>query len=254
MPNHLLKPLLLFFDWIILLTLAFFFLLYLSSTHSHALNMSNDNYILQMGTLDSGGGKPTSSTYQLGVSLGQISPGLYSGTNYKVKAGFQYVRTIIPFRFSISSVLIDFGSLSPTTPVTRTNTLTVSNGSAHGYSVTAIEDHPLTYLSNTIPDTTCDAGNCTETTAAAWVNTLTFGFGYRCDNVTGTDCESGFSDSTFYKSFADKSKAKTPQTVMSGLNVGRNKEGQITYKVNISGTQAAGQYTNTLTYIATPTF
>ena len=200
-------------------------------------------------------GKPTGPNYKLGVSLGQTSPGLYSGTNYKVKLGFQYIYPIVGFKFSISETSIDFGSLSPTNPVTRTNTLTVSNGSG-GYTVTANEDHELkeTTSAQLIPDTTCDNGSCSETTSAPWTNTLTYGFGYRCDNVNGTDCNSGFSDATSYKQFANKEKSETDANVMTNSNVSRSKSSKNTYKVNIAGTQAAGAYTNKITYIATPTF
>ena len=93
----------------------------------------------------------------------------------------------------------------------------------------------------------------TQTTAAAWVNPLTYGFGYRCDNVSGSDCSAGFANSDYYKQFANRSKGETPQVVMSSLNVGRSRQGEITYKVNISATQLAGQYQNIIMYIATPT-
>lgn len=218
--------------------------------------MSNLDYILDMGNLNSFAGKKSNASYTLTDTGGQLAPGLYSGSNYKVRAGFQYIYSIIAFRFSISSLLIDFGILSPTTPVTRTNTLTVSNGSAYGYQVTVFENHQLLVPSSgqLIPNTTCDAGNCTTTTAAAWTSTLTYGFGYRCDNVSGTDCNTDFATSTFYKQFPDDSAGQTPVAVMSSTNVGKSRQGQITYKVNISGTQAAGLYTNVITYIATPTY
>lgn len=221
-----------------------------------AFTMSNANYVIQMGNLNSVAGKSTGPNNKLGITVGEIAPGLYSGTNYKVRAGFQYISSIIRFRFSISNTDINFGVLDPTSPVIRTNTLTISNGSSGGYSVTATESSQLRNPANgaLIPDTTCDAGTCTESTSAAWTSTLTFGFGYRCDNLTGTDCASGFSTSTFYKQFPDISKGETPQSVMSGSNVGRNKQVQISYKANVSGTQAAGIYTNVITYVATPTF
>jgi hypothetical protein len=41
---------------------------------------------------------------------------------------------------------------------------------------------------------------------------------------------------------------------MSGTVVGSNKSTTITYKLNISGSQPAGLYTNVINYIATPTF
>lgn len=239
---------------IILLTTSY--LLLISTQPVAAFTMSNLNYILEMGNLNSFAGKKSNDQFTLTDTGGQLAPGLYSGTNYKVKAGFQYIYPFVAFRFSISNLFIEFGTISPTTPVTRTNILTVSNGSAYGYQVTAFENHQLLSPSSgqIIPNTTCDAGTCTTTTAAAWTSTLTYGFGYRCDNLSGTDCSSDFATSTFYKQFPDDSAGQSPVAVMTGTNIGRNKQGQITYKVNISGAQPAGLYSNVITYIATPTY
>lgn len=221
-----------------------------------AFTMSNENFKIDFGNLNMGAGKPSGGGKSVSFTTGQIAPGLYSGANFTVRAGFQYVYSIIPFRFSISTTDIDFGEVEPTNPVTRTNNLKISNGSANGYVVTAFEDHQLLVPGSgaQIPDTTCDNGSCSETTASAWSNTLTYGFGYRCDNVTGADCPTDFTNTSYFKQFANASLNENPQSVMIGTNVGRTKEVQITYKVNISGTQEGGAYSNTITYIATPTF
>lgn len=220
-----------------------------------AFTMSNANWIIDFGNLNMTSGKPTGTNYKVSNTVGQIAPGLYTGTNYTVRAGFQYVYSLIPFRFSISNLFIDFGTLSPTNPVTRTNTLTISVGTANGYSVKAYENHSLqTASGNLIPDTTCDSGLCTDSIASAWSNTLTYGFGYRCDNISGTDCSTDFSTSTFYKQFSNDAYGESPAAVMTGSNVGRNKSVQVTYKVNISGTQAPGDYSNQIIYLAIPTF
>lgn len=235
------------------LNLCLFLLFFTKSIDAQAF-MSNPSYKIHFGNLNSAAGKGSNSQYKLGVTVGQIAPGLYSGTNYTVRAGFQYIKSIIPFAFSISSFFVDFGPITPGTPITRTNTLTVSNGSAYGYQVLAFENHPLRVSSSgvSIPDTTCDGGSCSEVTASAWTSVLTYGFGYRCDNVTGTDCNSGFSTGTYYKQFANNESSETAQSVMSSSNVGRNRKVQITYKANISASQAAGEYNNIITYIATP--
>jgi|SRR3989344_435823 len=221
-----------------------------------AFTMSNDNWVLQMGNFNTASGKPTGPSNKLSLTVGQTSPGLYTGTNFKVRSGFQYISSIIPFAFSIDNISIDFGTLSPTNPITRTNTLTVSNGSANGYSVTAFENHQLLVpaIGSVIPDTTCDNGSCSQTTSAAWTNILTYGFGYRCDNLVRTDCASGFASADNYKQFADNSKSETAVSVMSGTNASSSAQVRITYKLNISNTQAAGLYNNVITYIATPTF
>jgi hypothetical protein len=217
--------------------------------------MSNNSYIIQMGNLNSISGKPAGSGFKLSYTSGQTGPGLYSGTNYKVRAGFQYISSIIPFRFSITNNFIDFGIISPTSPVLRTSLLTISNGSAFGYQVTASDNHNLRVNSSgaEIPPTACgDSGpSCTPTTAGPWTSTLTYGFGYRCDNNAGTDCDAQFLNPTYYKPF---NASPSAVAVMGGATVGRNKVTQITYKLNISGAQPAGLYTNIINYIATPTF
>ncbi len=243
-----------------MIVLAIIFLLLLNTkynilnTLSNAQTMSNSDYIIQMGNLNSIAGKPTGPNYKVLFTVGQTGPGLYSGTNYKVRAGFEYIKSIIPFRFAVSSILIDFGTVSPTIPVLRTNRLTISNGSAFGYQVTSSQNHNLRLETRgiDIPATACDSGNCTPTTAATWTNSLTYGFGYRCDNINSSDCDNQFATSNnYYKPFISLPSAII---VMRGNNVGRNKVAQIIYKLNIAGSQIAGLYTNVLNYIATPTF
>ena len=239
-----------------LLILNIYYILLTTAPAARALTMSNADYIIQMGNLNSGAGKGTNSQYGLGVTLGQIAPGLYSGTNYKVRAGFQYVLSLIHFSFRISPLTIDFGTLTPTNFVSRTQTLTVSNGSAYGYAVTATENHQLLVPATgaLIPSTSCDSGTCTTNTATAWTNTFAFGFGYRCEYSAGSICASDFNGSNLYRPFADKSLGQSPQVVMSSPNVTASKSETITYKVNVSASQAAGDYSNVIEYIATPTF
>lgn len=238
-----------FYSFLILLSI--YLLLYIGS--ANAQSMTNSNYILQMGNLNSFAGKPTGPDFKVSFTGGQTGANLFSGSGFVVRAGFQYIYTLVPFRFRVSSTLVDFGVVSPTVPVTRANLLTVSNGAAFGYQVTASQNHNLRVnaTGQEIPATTCDSGTCTPSASSAWTSSLVYGFGYRCDNVTGTDCATGFGTSTFYKSFASSPSAAT---VMSSTTVSRNRIAQITYKINISNSQAAGLYTNIINYIATPTF
>lgn len=214
--------------------------------------MNSDSYQIDWPNLNMGAGLPDSGTYNLGVTTGQIAPGLYSSTGYKVRAGFQYIHSIIPFTFILDKIAVDFGSLTVGTPSTDTIGLEITCGSAGGYSVTVQENNPLTSTAqSTIPDTTCDPGDtCDESDAGIWTLSTTYGFGY---NMSGTDVPSEFSGGK-YKQYADISSAETPQAVMNGTNVGTGKTSTMTLKVNISGTQAAGIYENILTFIATPTY
>lgn len=225
-----------------------------------ALTMSNGFYIVEMGNLNSIAGNTSGPSNKLSFTSGETGSGLYSlnGVNYKVRAGFQYIHSIIPFSFTIQNPAVNFGTLTATIPVNRSSILTVSNGSANGYIVTGMESSQLrvSATGSTIPDTSCDNGLCTPTSATAWVpngdgSSTTYGFGYNCTNVSGTECPTDFVDSTYFRPFAASPSAAT---VMSSSNVGRSQKVQITYRVNVSQTQASGLYTNVITYIATPTF
>lgn len=218
--------------------------------------IESPNYRIQFPNLNSGAGIPTSTNYALDSTLGQTGPGQYSSAGYIVKSGFQYIHSIIPFSFTISKIAIPFGTLTPQTPATDTSTLTVSSGGANGYQVTAKENNPLqSQTLNTIPDTLCDAGTCSETTAGVWSESTTYGFGY---TMHGDDVPSPFPTAppagNQYKQFADASSAESAQIVMSSANVGRARQSTITYKVNVSTIQPAGTFRNIITFIATPSY
>lgn len=218
-----------------------------------AVTMSNDNYTIEMGDFNMAAGTVSDSKHKLGTTVGQTAPGLFTGKNFKVKSGFEYIYPFSSFSFSLSESVIDFGPLSATNPVTRNALLAISNAPPQGYRVFTYEDHPLMAPNNTtIPDSTCDNGLCTEQTADSWTNTLTYGFGYRCDNVEGTDCDKSFRSQNSFRQFANKARNESFQSLMSSNKPFAKAKTQITYKVNISGTQMPGTYTNTITYIAVP--
>jgi len=231
----------------------------LFSQSAHALTMSNSFYIIQMGNLNSIAGNTSGPSNKLSITSGETGSGLYSlsGVNYKVRAGFQYVRPT-QFIFQIQNPAVNFGTLAATIPVNRTSNLLVTNYSAYGYVVTAMEASQMKDQTSgsTIPDTTCDNGLCTTSTAQPWVlnvdgSSTTYGFGYNCTNISGTECPATFTNGTYFRPF---SASPSATVVMSSSNVGKNQTVQILYRLNIAQTQASGLYTNVITYIATPTF
>lgn len=219
--------------------------------------MRSDNYELQMPNLNFSAGNVSSSNYKLGFTGGQTGNGPYNSTGYRVLAGFWYLKTIIPFSFSISNTVIEFGTLTSGLPSTANTDITVSAGGAGGYQVTVQEDHQMSVhsIGAIISDTTGDSGNITESSANAWALNTTYGFGY---TMFGNDVPTPFPTAgpagTTYKQFADISKNETPQTIMLNNAVGRNRRATLTYKINTSATQVAGRYHNVITFIATPLF
>ncbi len=238
-------------------------LVYLSiglfSKSASAFTMSNAFYIIILGNLNSISGQVSGSNRTLTFTSGELGAGLYTGTNYILCAGFYggifcNKSSVVSglFTFTVTPTNIDFGTIDPTSPVTRTNILNVLS-TASGYSVTTIENHNLSASSSAIPDTTCDSGLCNSTTATAWTSNLTYGFGYRCDNVSQLDCS--VLPTNYYKPFPNAALSQNPQVIMQNANGSANeKQVQVTYKVNVSGSQLPGVYTNTITYVASPNF
>lgn len=235
---------------LVFLTFNLCFLIFVQPTAAEKI--SSDSYEIQMGNLNMGAGLPFSTSYKAGLTGGQISPGLYSSTGYKLCAGFWCVRSIIPFSFTLSNTAVTFGSLTPGSPSTLFTNLSVSSGGAGGYQVTARESDQLKTITgaNFIPDTVCDSG-CDIDDAKAWTNNSVYGFGY---NMSGNDVPADFTDSTYYRPFASIATGDNPAVIMSNTAVGRNRMATITYKINISGSQAAGNYENYIVFVATPTY
>lgn len=213
-------------------------------------SLDSPSYRVKFSNFNMTSGSKSSDNYNILDTVGQTAAGEFDSSGFKVKAGFPYVTTIIPFAFSISNLSLDFGTLTPQTFDTVSHTLTVSAGGAGGYTVTGAQDHPMR-LSDTaiyIADTSCDS-SCSETTADVWTNTAKYGFGY---NMSGNDVPAAFTNSTYFKQWADLSAAESPQTIMSSAGVGENRSSTVTYKINISATQAAGDYQTQVRFVATP--
>lgn len=238
------------------LFLSFEFL-FLSLRSASAQTMSNDNYIIKMQGFNAISGETSGENYKLRSTVGDLSPVVSEGVNFKVRTGFENLASNLPFSILLSSNLVDFGVLSPTNPIIRTVDLGINSLTVYGYSVLVFENEPLSTIPPSdkliIPDTTCDFGACSTENAAQWTNTLTYGFGYRCNNITGADCDSSFAKPNFYKHFPDITNNDDPQSLMTGIG-SNNKLIRISYKVNIPGTQTQGTYNNVITYIAVPSF
>jgi hypothetical protein len=210
------------------------------------------NYRIVFPNFNSGAGIPTSDNYSVNSTIGQTAAGQFASSGYRVKSGFQYISSIIPFSFSISDIQKNFGTLAPDSPSTSTSTIVVSAGGAGGYSVKASENNPLQTAGGleTIVDTLCDT-TCSETTAGSWTSSIKYGFGF---NMSGDDVPTDFTNSNYFRQFSDRSNAESPATIMTSNNVGRERTAVITYKINISNIQPSGTYKNIITFTAVPSY
>ncbi len=213
--------------------------------------MNSNNYTIRTGNFNITSGLKSSGSYSLTDTVGQTVANYFSGTGYHVKAGFQYLYTLYNFSFSISDLSVNL-TLTPNTFSTDTHNLVVT-APGQGYSVSVFETEKLTLSGglDTIPDTTCDSGPCTETSAQPWTTSSNNGFGY---NLTGNDIAADFVSSSYFRPFPDFSLSENPATIMSTVEAGKNRTATVTYQLSPSGSQASGTYYTNIIYIATPTF
>jgi len=227
---------------------------HLRSDISYAQTFVSPSFKIDFGNFNMTSGKKTSTTYTLTDTVGQNAPGQYDNNGYTVKAGFQYIYDKnIPLSFEISSLDLNFGSLTPNIGSTVTNTLTISTPTAHGYDILAIANHPLTTIgaNTTIPDTKCDSGTCSSSVSDVWTSNSTYGFGF---NANGDGTSSYFTNSTYFRRFANNSLSETAKIIMSENIPVENHSALITYKINISPAQSTGTYQNSINFIAVPKY
>lgn len=222
--------------------------------------MSNSYYRIQLDNV-AGSGILRDADYNLRTSLDDISLDSFTPSQKtSEKNNLLDISPLTPLAIHFTSLIVDFGKLTPTNPVIRSLNVSISHNKFRGYSVVAFQDKPLfsQQINSFIPNTSCDSGTCTPSESALWKNTLTYGSGYRCTNKTGSDCVYGFSQENFFKPFANRHENENPQVIMRSSFSLKNKkdqpEGEITYKVNIPGTQPQAGYINTVTIIAVPYF
>jgi hypothetical protein len=170
---------------------------------------------------------------------------------------------------SASSTTIPFGSLSTANAFfVGCHRLSVSTNASSGFATSIEENKPLhTTGSTTISDTTCDSA-CSHVATSTWATATNNGFGYSCENISGNGmCNSSSSlplgGVTSYRNIActggagaDNCNAavEASQVFMSTSSPVSAQDVRVHYKISISGTQPAGVYSNTVTYIATPVF
>ncbi len=225
-----------------------FLLLILWPTQVSAATLSNPSYNLDLNT---NGTVREPTPIKENVSENVVtnsSAKIIKGDNYIAYLSYEEDNSNLPLLISISSDSLNFGNVKPGESVIRTHSLTVLPGFSNGYEVLSYEDHALLEDNVNIPDTSCDSGSCTQVLADTWSVPLTYGFGYRCDNVKGSSCDTQFGRA-YYKRFANQELGETAVKIISSS---RNTQSILSYKINISGSQTLKGYQNTIYHILTP--
>lgn len=167
-----------------------------------------------------------------------------------------------------TSTTVPFGSsgLSSETFYKGCHDINVGTNASDGYTVSVQESTSLLSAGgDTLDDTSCDAGDCTQViasgTTTAWATATNNGFGYTC---SGSQCDAAFNTASEFNRFPCTSSTASqcdptdgPQTATTPISYTgptSTQTNRIVYKLSFDTAQAAGDYSNTITYIATPTF
>jgi hypothetical protein len=169
-----------------------------------------------------------------------------------------------------TAATVPLGTLSISSFVNAYQILTVSTNAIHGYAVTVQEDDQVSIGgdgSTTIADTLGDNGTITHTAKGDWDDPADAdgkGFGYSVQNddakyvdfsynQTGANCNS--EATTFCaKHLAASSDVEDAQSIFYSDTVADSENINFCYRIVIGATQAAGDYENRVTFIATATF
>lgn len=221
----------------------------LQLTTIHAQEMDSQNFKISGGNFNMTSGNKSSTSFKLSDVVGQTASGMFVSKGYILNAGFLNSAAGEVFSFSVTPSEIDFGELSPDTPVEKTLRITISNGNVPGYSVKASENQPLsTSVGATILDTVCGQNApCSITTANKWSDDKIYGMGYK---MSGKTVPKDFNNSDFYRPFAATVRNDPPTTVMETRARKVVDQATMTIKVNTNKSQPVGQYRNVISFIA----
>lgn len=241
-----------------------FLFLFVFPVACFAQKFTSPSFNIDWGNFNMTSGQQNSANFHITDTTGQNAPGQFNSEGFVVKSGFQYIYDpMYRFAFSISKLNISFGTLNPGVGSTDTNIITITSPGLSGYQIQVHENHPLQMnIARQIPNTKCDAGNCSLNFASPWVNNTTYGFGFNAigvnnsNVVTGIGTSNYFTGITYFRPFADKSAMPSEDSavIMSENRPTKNHSARITYKANIPSSQTAGNYQNSITFIAIPKY
>lgn len=157
-----------------------------------------------------------------------------------------------------TATTIPFGTLSPNVVYTMAQDLTVNTNAAGGFVVTVFEDNNLESATTADIDNFIDSDGNGSSTPVAWQSPsglLGVERTYGHMGITSDDTDYFAVSDTWAGDILAVPRAIFAHTAPTDGTVTGQGTTRVGYQIEISNLQEAGQdYSNTLTYIATPTF
>jgi hypothetical protein len=157
---------------------------------------------------------------------------------------------------STTAASVNFGSLTLGSANNLAQFIQCTTNAANGYVIQTFDSAPLTMigLATTIPDTVCQGGTCSYTSAGAWTAFSNSGFGYALEvGSTSAGATLGITTAGYYKAFG-VGYAQAQSILSRTTTPADTDSAYICYRTTISTQQPAGTYQNEINFIATATF
>ncbi len=211
--------------------------------------MSSAHYQIWADGFSSGGDNSSSTNFQLEDTIQSNGNGAISSTNFSNSgsglSSQQYFQGQEVLTLSVGSGNLAFGQLSPSLASTVSTTLTVSSNSYYGVNVT--------YSGNTLNCPTCGGGTIPAigaTAASSAIGSSQFGF-----NVidTGSAASPKASATANYSNPSKYAFHSGDQIVSSSRDINPTTF-NLNFLANMSGVEAQGNYSTSLTFTALANF
>ncbi|MCX6785152.1 MAG: hypothetical protein NTV81_04505 [Candidatus Komeilibacteria bacterium] len=198
--------------------------------------MTSTHYRLWADDLNTTGGFASSTNYQVEYSAGQAVTGNATSSNYLLEGGFQSTEEIPILRFQISKNYIAFGVLDVGFVYQDSVTATTTTNGFFGYATSLYQDGPLTTGSANfapVSDGAVSAGQEEYGIAVSGLDAVPVGDVPITNTLQTIAGHSGYYGAGAYP---------------------ENRETTVTFKLSTTPTTAAGDYSQSVYFIATATF
>lgn len=233
---------------VLLIVILIFTFLFMTITPSYAQVLKGGKYIFDIGG-ETGSAQKQAVDPNSIVKVDHESKTI-SGPGFTAKLSYEDDLKNLPLVITTSSDTVNFKEVKPGEAVIRSLSLEIIPGSAISYQVIGDQDENLKSEKHEISSTSCDSGNCNQILSDTWILPLVYGFGFRCDDLTGNICSPKM-PKEHYKRHANYNLNEQPARILSS-SVDNPGSAILTYKINIPGNQPQGGYQNILEYIIVP--
>lgn len=218
---------------------------------AHAVDPKSNNYRFNESSIGTGGlYDASSSSYRANTSTGDVNVGTVSSGNYQIDPGTKTQRDPT-LSFTVNSVLIQFGQLTPTQTLTGTSTFSVSNYTSYGYVVQITGPTPTTgshSIANMDVTTTPQTG-IEQFGINLVANTAPISFGANPDNG-----QFGYGSVASNYAVANKFRYVSGDIIAQAPKSSGVTNYTISYIVNVGPLTAGGQYNANQTLVVTGTY